>query len=194
MKVAIEGLDGSGKTTVACALCERLKFKYVDKPFNFMYEKLSLTDKQKKDIEWRLYETNDDTLISLYYSIGILYACRGIDDRDIIFDRHFASNYYWHGNEENKYLHKKLIEWGGKPDLTIVLLATTENRISRLKSRNRDDEDLDNSDMYIDHYDKLISFLSENNFEFVTVDTNDKKVDLIIDECLTIVQNRRGTE
>lgn len=189
MRIAIEGLDGSGKSTVARTLAQMLNYMYIEKPFNFMYDKMDLTEEQKKSIEWRLYETKDDTIISLYYGIGILYACRCIDQKDVIFDRHFASNFYWHGSEENFLFHRELIEWGGKPDLTIVLEATTENRIERLKRRNENDADLMNEDVYNDYMDKIISFLDKNNLNYVTVDTNEKNIDLVIEECIRIIKN-----
>ncbi len=35
MRIAIEGMDGCGKTTVSKILVERLNYQYVDKLFNF---------------------------------------------------------------------------------------------------------------------------------------------------------------
>lgn len=189
MKVAVEGLDGSGKTTVANTLAQKLNYMYIEKPFNFMFERIGLTEEQKQSIEWRLYETHDDTLISLYYGIGILYASRCIEADNVIYDRHFASNFYWHGNKENNLFHQELIRWGGKPDITIVLLATTENRIKRLKKRNENDSDLFNEDIYLDHTKKILSFLDENNFYYVTVDTNEKEIESVISECIKIIND-----
>ena len=37
MRIAIEGMDGSGKTTISKILTERLGYKYVDKPFKFFF-------------------------------------------------------------------------------------------------------------------------------------------------------------
>ena len=42
MRIAIEGMDGCGKTTVSKILVERLGYQYVDKPFNFLFEKLNI--------------------------------------------------------------------------------------------------------------------------------------------------------
>ena len=189
MKIAIEGLDGSGKTTVAYALARILKYNYIDKPFIFMFDKMDLTEEQKKSIEWRLYQTKDDTLISLYYGIGILYACRCIDSENVVYDRHYASNFYWHGNKENISFHKELIIWGGKPDITIVLLASTKNRIKRLKKRNESDSDLFNEDMYIDYTEKILSFLNECNMNYVTIDTNEKDIDSVVQECIKTIND-----
>ena len=41
----------------------------------------------------------------MFYGIGLLYATR-CSDENIIYDRHFVSNYYWHGNEETQKLHE----------------------------------------------------------------------------------------
>ena len=38
MIIAIEGMDGSGKTTVAKSIEEKLKFKYIKEPLKELFE------------------------------------------------------------------------------------------------------------------------------------------------------------
>lgn len=40
MRIAIEGMDGVGKTTLAKALVEKLDYECVDKPFKFLFDDL----------------------------------------------------------------------------------------------------------------------------------------------------------
>ena len=98
-------MDGAGKTTIAKMLAEKLGYKYINKPFKFIYEGLNLSEKQIKNLEWRLYEIEDEAILTMFYGIGLLYATR-CSDENIIYDRHFVSNYYWHGNEETQKLHE----------------------------------------------------------------------------------------
>ena len=129
MRIAIEGMDGCGKTTVSKILVERLGYQYVDKPFKFLFENLNINESQLKTLEWKLYETEDEAILTLFYGMGLLYGTRCNYNQDIIYDRHFVSNYYWHGDEETTPLHKELIRLCGKPDLTVLLKASVDNPI-----------------------------------------------------------------
>ena len=139
MRIAIEGMDGCGKTTVSKILVERLGYQYVDKPFKFLFEKLNINESQLKALEWKLYETEDEALLTLFYGLGLLYGTRCNSEQDIIYDRHFVSNYYWHGDEETTPLHKELIRLCGKPDLTVLLKASVSTRMNRIYTRNHQD-------------------------------------------------------
>ena len=65
MRIAIEEMDGCGKTTISKILAEGLGYKYVDKPFNFLFESLNINESQLKDLEWKLLETEDEALLTL---------------------------------------------------------------------------------------------------------------------------------
>lgn len=191
MKIAIEGMDGVGKTSVALAISEVLGFKYISKPFQFLFETMGFSEKEIKEIEWKLYETEDEALISLFYGMGLMYGTRCIAESNIVFDRHFVSNYYWHGNEETEKLHQEFINLGGLPDLTILLKASTETRIKRMRARDNQDGDLFNPSMYDEGYNKMIDYLQQNNFDFVVVDTENKELNEVIDEVFSIIYSRK---
>lgn len=171
MRIAIEGMDGCGKTTVSKILVEKLGYKYVDKPFKFLFESLNINESQLKDLEWKLYETEDEALLTLFYGLGLLYGTRCNPDQDVIYDRHFVSNYYWHGDEETTLLHKELIRLCGEPDLTVLLKASVSTRMNRIYTRNHQDKDLANCAMYDDGYDKMEQFLQNSGFNYIVIDT-----------------------
>lgn len=171
MRIAIEGMDGCGKTTVSKILVERLGYQYVDKPFKFLFENLNINESQLKDLEWKLYETEDEALLTLFYGMGLLYGTRCNYNQDIIYDRHFVSNYYWHGDEETTPLHKELIRLCGEPDLTVLLKASVSTRMNRIYTRNHQDKDLSNYAMYDDGYDKMEKFLQNFDFNYIVIDT-----------------------
>ena len=171
MRIAIEGMDGCGKTTVSKILVERLGYQYVDKPFKFLFENLNINESQLKTLEWKLYETEDEAILTLFYGMGLLYGTRCNYNQDIIYDRHFVSNYYWHGDEETTPLHKELIRLCGKPDLTVLLKASVSTRMNRIYIRNHQDTDLSNCAMYDDGYDKMEEFLQNFDFNYIVIDT-----------------------
>ena len=181
MKIAVEGMDGCGKTTVSKILAERLGYEYVNKPFKFLFENLNMDELQLKDLEWKLYETEDEALLTLFYGLGLLYGTRCVSNQNIIYDRHFVSNYYWHANEETMTLHKELIKLCGAPDLTVLLKASVSTRIRRIYNRDNQDKDLSNSAMYEDGYDKMEQFLKNSGFNYIVIDTEYLSPEEIVD-------------
>lgn len=192
MRIAIEGMDGAGKTTLAKILAEKLDYKYVDKPFKFLFDDLNLNEGDLKRIEWNLYETEDEALITLFYGMGLLYGTRCNQAENIIYDRHFVSNYYWHGTEETEALHDELIKLCGAPDLTILLKASVSTRIQRIYDRNHDDKDLSNCAMYDDGYDKMEKFLENSGFDYVIIDTENLTPEEIVDIVILNIKKRKS--
>ncbi len=191
MRIAIEGMDGVGKTTLAKILVKKLDYEYVDKPFKFLFNGLNLDENEIKNIEWKLYETQDEALITLFYGMGLLYGTRCNLSENIIYDRHFVSNYYWHGTEETETLHNELIKLCGEPDLTILLKAKISTRMQRIYDRNHDDKDLSNCAMYDDGYDKMEKFLESNGFNYIVIDTDNLMPDEVADIALKNIEKRK---
>ncbi len=191
MRIAIEGMDGVGKTTLAKILVKKLDYEYVDKPFKFLFDGLNLDENDIKNIEWKLYETQDEALITLFYGMGLLYGTRCNLSENIIYDRHFVSNYYWHGTEETETLHNELIKLCGEPDLTILLKAKISTRMQRIYDRNHDDKDLSNCAMYDDGYDKMEKFLESNGFDYIVIDTDNLMPDEVADIALKNIEKRK---
>ena len=187
-------MDGCGKTTVAKALAERFNYQYLAKPFAYFFEGMGFDSKQIKDIEWKVWETEDEALITLLYGMGLLYGTRCIAEDNIVYDRHYASNYYWHGNVETDSLHKEIMRLGGQPDLTIVLVASVETRMRRIYERDKTDQDLSNSAMYDYGYKKLVHFLNDNNISYVIIDTENKPVEEIIAEAIVCIKKAQPTK
>ena len=70
MRIAIEGMDGSGKTTVSKILAQKLGYKYLDKPFKFLYER----DKQDRDLSnCAMYKDGYEKMEKFLQNIGFKY-------------------------------------------------------------------------------------------------------------------------
>ncbi len=194
MRIAIEGMDGSGKTTVSKILAQKLGYKYLDKPFKFLFEGLNLSESRLKDLEWNLYKTNDEALMTLFYGMGLLYGTRCNQEKNIVYDRHFVSNYYWHGNKETIPLHYELIKLCGVPDLTVLLKASVSTRMKRIYERDKQDRDLSNCAMYKDGYEKMEKFLQNIGFKYIVIDTEallpEEVADIVIKNIKLINQKK----
>lgn len=186
MMIAVEGMDGVGKTEISKHICKEFGFYYIEKPLHYFYN--DGVEKKYEDFMKaanRMYDINDNIIKSWYFSLGNIYVARMFNNLDIVIDRHLVSNYYWNGDIECESIFKTLIEISGLPDLTILLYATPKTRMNRLKMRDKNDPDLNDPDMLDDGYSKMIYFIKKFNLPYIVINTEGKnleEVELMVDE------------
>lgn len=185
MIIAIEGMDGVGKTTVAKSIEKELNFKYIKEPLKELFE---IDDKHIEKISKKIFESQDDKLTAWYLALGDIYALEQYKNYNIVMDRHILLNYYWNGNEQSEEIFNTQIKMFGKPDLTIILYASPEVRMKRISNRNPNDSDLKNENIMKNGYDKLLDFVKKYNYNHALVDTDNLTIDEVITECLKIIK------
>ncbi len=190
MKIAVEGMDGVGKTTVAKYISDRFNCIYIDKPLHFFYN--DGPEEQYADlmrVANRMYGINDSIIKSWYFSLGNIYAIRQFQNQDIVIDRHLVSNYYWNGDEASEPIFRTLIDSIGCPDITILLYATPQTRMLRLHKRDPNDPDLEDPDKKDDGHNKMVYFLNKFEIPYVIINTENKTLDEVKTETEEIVSN-----
>lgn len=177
MIIAVEGMDGAGKTTISSHIERKYNFINVEKPCKYLYEDKNGAidyDKFKMDLK-RIYKKGYKER-SEYFGLGNIIAVNRFKGENIVLDRHLASNYYWNGTKKLRNFFDNLVEECGLPDLTIFLYATPNERYKRLKKRNPKDIDLYDKSVFDDGTYKHIEFLNRYGFNYVMIDTNDKSI------------------
>ena len=178
MIIAVEGMDGVGKTEISKYICQQYGFIFIEKPLHYFYNdgaENKYADLMK--VANRIYDIDDDVLKSWYIALGNIYAARRFQNDDVVIDRHLVSNYYWNGTTDSDPVFKALIETSGTPDLTILLYATPKTRMERLRKRNKYDPDLNDPEKKNDGYNKMIYFLEKYNLPYIVIDTENKTLD-----------------
>lgn len=188
MIIAIEGMDGVGKTTVSKHIERNFNFKYVKEPLKELFE---IDDNHIEKISKKIFKNADSNLIAWYLALGDIYALEKYKNENIVLDRHILLNYYWNGNETSEKIFNTQIELFGKPDLTIVLYASPEIRMKRIKSRNPNDPDLQNQNMQKNGYDKLLSFVKEHKYNYVVIDTDNLSIQEVLEKCENILKQNK---
>ena len=88
MIIAVEGMDGAGKTTVCKYISSHKNFHMIEKPTKYFFNKHDFN----KVLE-EIY--NSSPLVrSTFFGLGNILAVNKYDG-NIILDRHLVSNYYW---------------------------------------------------------------------------------------------------
>lgn len=185
MIIAIEGMDGVGKTTVAKNIEKELNFKYVKEPLKELFE---IDDKHIEKISQKIFASQDDKLIAWYLALGDIYALENYKNDNIVLDRHVLLNYYWNGNGKSEGIFSTQVKMFGKPDLTIILYASPEVRMKRIANRNPNDLDLHNENIMKNGYDKLLDFVKKYEYNYEIVDTDNLSIEEVKNRCKEVIQ------
>lgn len=177
MIITIDGMDGSGKSSLAQKLSQRLNFKYIDKPIyqvfgvfgdnNILYQPIY----QMQDAIYN--KTNSDKLKTWFTGMSLLYIKEVLSNQNLVIDRGLLSCYLFNGNHSSTQIFDLLINFGVWFDISIFLYVSPKIRKQRLLKRNPTDPDL-----YLDKimnlkYDTISAFLKSHNYlPIITINTD----------------------
>ncbi len=184
MIIAVEGMDGVGKTTVAKYIEKEYDFKYIKEPLEELFE---IDNEHIEKISKKIFNNQDSKLIAWYLALGDIYALEQYKNKNIVMDRHVLLNYYWNGNKTSEEIFNTQVKLFGKPDLTIILYASPEVRMRRISNRNPNDPDLQNENMRKNGYDKLLQFVKNYDYNYVVIDTDNLSIEEVIIKCKEII-------
>ena len=172
MHIAIEGVDGVGKTTICKMLAEKLNFKFIEKPLHYL---LDSDNEFQNYIRIRDYVNVQENKIftSWFYGLGNIFLYHKFKDENIITDRHLVSNYFWSGDESSQLVFDCIIELIGKPDYTFLLYANEEEIIKRLKKRDVNDSDINKVQLNNKAIKKMKKFLSDYDMKHQVIDSTE---------------------
>ena len=195
MHIAIEGMDGVGKTTAAHNLAKRLNFKIVEKPLHYMFDETDGDFKNYIRIRDYVNEQVDNNILrAWFYGLGNIFLYQKFREQNIITDRHFASNYFWCGSKDTEKIFDLMVELVGKPDFTFLIYTTIEEAERRIKNRNLNDPDIIKAKLFPEARKKMESFLIRYDMPYIAIDTTnfnaEKVVEKMIDSLPTQLKNK----
>lgn len=182
MIITIDGLDGSGKSTIAKKLAEKLGYEYIDKPLyklfdvkgddNYLYNEIY-------HIQDLIYnKTNSNILKSYFTGLSLLYIKECMSDKNLIIDRGLLSAYAFNGDSNSNSLFELLINLGVFFDASIILSVSNPERIKRIKKRNKYDLDLKINKIRDLNYDSMIKFVHNHpKLTCCIIDTNNLSIE-----------------
>lgn len=182
MIVAFEGMDGSGKSTIAKEVAEKANFKY--EPQRLI--SLLNIDEEKFNKFIKLIRTSKNKKLAFFF-----YSFRCMLDNDIkedtVVERTMMSTYYF---EKDKILD---VEWDNimtnniVPDITFVLYASPYIRYQRIQNRNKNDSDLRSSEALKDGYPTMLEFANKYGIPYIGINTEIYNKQQIIEICSAII-------
>ena len=187
--IAIEGMDGVGKTTTCKLLAERLGYKFIEKNLRFLFDENNEFDNYFK-IRDKVNANPDRLFTSWFYGLGNIYLYTMFKGENIITDRHFLSNYAWSGTDDNTEVYDLLVKKLGFPDLTVILYADETAIFNRLRSRDEYDSDLDKVKKAKEKYEKMVFFCEKYKMPYMVVDTSNLTPDQTVELIMKRIEGR----
>lgn len=187
--IAIEGMDGVGKTTTCKLLAERLGYKFIEKNLRFLFDENDSFDNYFR-IRDKVNANPDRLFTSWFYGLGNIYLYTMFKDENIITDRHFLSNYAWSGTDDNTEVYDLLVKKLGFPDLTVILYADETAIFNRLRSRDENDSDLDKVKKAKAKYEKIGFLCEKYKMPYMVVDTSNLTPDQTVELIMKRIEGR----
>ena len=187
--IAIEGMDGVGKTTTCKLLAERLGYKFIEKNLHFLFDENDEFDNYFR-IRDKVNANSDRLFTSWFYGLGNIYLYTLFKDDNIVTDRHFLSNYAWSGTDDNIEVYDLLVDKLGFPDLTVILYADETAIRNRLRGRDEHDSDLEKVKNSQEKYEKMVFFCEKYQMPYLVVDTSNLTPEQTVDIIIKHVEGR----
>lgn len=187
--IAIEGMDGVGKTTASKLLAERLGYKFVDKNLRELFDDGDSYDNYIR-IRDKVNASPDRLFTAWFYALGNVYLHTAHEQEKIVTDRYFLSNYAWSGTENNDEVYDLLVKKLGFPDLTVILYADEHAILSRLRHRDELDSDIKKVTLAKEKYEKMIYFCEKYKMSYMVIDTSNLSPEDVVEVIMKRIEGR----
>jgi len=187
MHIAIEGLDGVGKTTTCRKLAEKIGFKFVEKPLHYLLDSPDKFENYYKIRDYVNMQTNYK-FTSWFYGLGNILTYHLFDNQNIITDRHLVSNFLWSGDESSRPVFDCLTKILKNPECTFILYASDAVLEQRLKKREENDPDVKKIPFNKKSIEKMEKFLWNYNMKYFKIDSSNLTLDEVVNEILAILK------
>lgn len=188
MHIAIEGIDGVGKSTAAKKLAEYLGFKLVEKPLHYLFDE----DGEDNYIRIRnaVNKSKNKKYTGWFYGLGNIFLYEEFKNQNIVTDRHILSNYCWSGAEETDYIFDAIYKTIGAPTFTFLIYADPEAVRKRLVSRDKEDPDLKKVKFIPEAYEKMKKVLNNYEMPSLVIDTTNMNADEVLNTMIDELKKR----
>lgn len=187
--IAIEGMDGVGKTTASKLLAKRLGYKFIDKNLRELFDDGDSYDNYIR-IRDKVNASPDRLFTAWFYALGNIYLHTAHEKENIVTDRYFLSNYAWSGTENNTEVYDLLVKKLGFPDLTVILYADEHAILSRLRHRDELDSDIKKVTLAKEKYEKMIYFCEKYKMPYMVIDTSNLSPEEVVEVIMKRIEGR----
>jgi dTMP kinase len=198
--IVIEGLDGSGKTSVCRQLSYILDIEYKDKiKLTFEPHDPSCAGLYIRQVLMKKIKAFSPRGLALAFAANRLDHCErvmkpwleGDDARLILSDRYYLSSLVYQSSEDFSFEDVyKLNEKARKPDIIFFLNVSNKVCYERMKIRNQPEELFENNlSKTREKYFKAIEYLRNKNNDHIVMIDGDGTIDMVVQQILNGINN-----
>lgn len=170
MFLAIEGVDGVGKTTVSKIMAERLGCDFAEKPFRMLLGEGSGNDIYKGVAD--RVNRQPAALRAWFYGTGMVCLTERYREQPVVADRYLLSNFAYNGAVENAEIFDLLVRRVRIPELTVLLTADDDTVIRRLSERGENEPDIGRAHMNRERTELMRLCLSRYSLPHMIIPTD----------------------
>ena len=186
MHIAIEGMDGSGKTSTAKRVAKIMGYQFVEKPLHLITDQDNYFENYMEVIN--RVNHMESRFRARFYGLGNYLVSSIAKAGNVVTDRHLVSNYYWNCAEDEEYF-KWLVKECAIPDMTFILYVSATERRKRIAERNPDDPDLNRNIFDDSGYEQMKSFLEKYQMKYFFINSDNKGLDEVVQEIVEVINN-----
>jgi len=184
MIVAFEGMDGSGKSTIAKEVASMVNFKYEKQR---LISILNISDETYNKLVKIIRDSNNNHMSFIFYTLKCMLD-RDIKDNTIV-ERSMISTYYFEHQKITDEEFKHVFTFDVIPDITFILYASSDIRKQRIYNRDSNDPDLKSTEALYDGYKIMLDFAKSNNIPYIGINTELYTFDEIKEICSNIIKD-----
>lgn len=186
MHIAIEGLDGVGKTSTAKELAKQIKGVYFSKAFHLMRDTSGVYDNFTSIVECGGTDSRNyssyGTRSSFLYSKLMGY--------NVVTERYFCTNYAVKPDTQTLDEIRLNINYFGYPDITFILYCDPKTNYQRMYDRNPYDKDFEKLKEHKAFYEKLLKAAKIIGLRYYFLDTTNLTLLQVVNSLLNIINDK----
>jgi len=170
--IAVEGLDASGKSTIAILLSKRIGGKYIEKPMRWLLQNENTRGmKQYYEVINRVNALNSPIARQWFYCLGWLLLAEKDPDSLLVLDRYVLSNLSYNFNSKFNEISDIALNIAEPPVFTVLLTVSKEERRHRIMSRQNNESEIENFENDELRFNRMKQYLAEKNWPHLVIST-----------------------
>lgn len=171
--IAVEGLDGSGKTTIASLLAKRIGCGFVEKPMRWLLQ-------HRDDAGIGLYCEVVNRVNALdsavarqwFYCLGWLLIAGRHRDSLVVVDRYVLSNLSYNNSERFNDICGLALSIADSPVFTVLLSVSEGERRRRIGQRSAAESEREDFDGDASRFAQMQAYLAEHSWPYIVMTTD----------------------
>lgn len=192
--IAVEGLDGSGKTTIARLLSKRIGCGFVEKPMRWLLQRGDEAGLGRYDeVVNRVNALESAVARQWFYCLGWLLIAGRHHDSLVVVDRYVLSSLSYNYSESFDDICALALNFASPPLFTVLLAVSEGERLRRLGQRSADESEFADLGQDVSRFARMQAYLDRQNWPHIVVTTDSADPAQVVDAIMQSIAQVLGS-